>query len=1383
MATTVDELQIEINAKAVKANDAIDRLVGKLDKLSDSIRKFETKNFNNLTSGLRNLNTSLKEIPTDRISNFALIANGLKKISSIDASGLMQTSKSIKDLSLSLKEMGKIQINSKGIEEVAQAMSLLGRKTSISGTENLAKSKKDIVEFLQGVSSVGSLNFDMSGLNNLVANLSRLGGKNVTQATSNLRPLKEQILDFVNGLNKIGSVNFDMTNLSSMISNISRLGGKTATQATANLKPLKEQILRFVSGLNGIGSLNFDISGLNNLVANISKLGGKSVTNAITNIPLLATSLNNLFKTLSKAPNINQNIIQMTQALANLASQGGKVGSASKSVQNGLNRTSTSANNAKKSFSGLAGAIGKFYANYFLVVRGLKGLWKSIEGTADYIEAFNYFDVALSKVGSDWSHQFEKYGYENAESYSKSFSKRLQESIKPLSGVTIEIDADGNGLLSTNNIKNLGLNIQEVTQYASQLASVTNSVGQTGEVSLATANAFTKLGADMSSLFNIDYSQVMNNLQSGLIGQSRALYRYGLDITQATLQTYAYELGLSKAVSEMTQAEKMQLRMIAILDQSKVAWGDLANTINSPSNMIRQLTNNLKEAGMMLGQLFIPMLQKVLPVINGVVIAIKRLLQNIANFFGIELKFSDFSQGFNQMEDSALDMSESLDNVASSAKKAKAGLRGFDELKTISMPDTSSAGGAVGGGGGSIDLTDEILKATEEYNKVWDEAYKKMENKAEKYADAIENAFKKKDFKSVGMTISMKLTQALSSINWDSVYKSAESFGSGLADFLNGLINPELFGKIGTTVAGLLNTSVFQSLGFAKTFDFKNFGTSLATAVNEFFEEFDFASLAETINLWVDGIKDTISEFIKKVDWDKVLEGLKDFFKNLEIDTILLTIGAISLKKIGKVVIASKIVSKIAKSIAKKVADKLGKAAIWKGLGSKIAGGLTKVLASPIAQGLIAGVSAFVAGWSIGTLLYEALSGEEVDMSFSEQMETIKSSFEDGTIKDAVALMWEDIKSAFEEGWNTVVEWWNDSALVSWWNENVSPFFTKDTWLELFTYVKADFEEGWNTVKSWWNDNALTKWWDENVMPFFDKGTWSELFGYVKEDFKSGWESINKWWNDNALTRWWDNDVAPWFTKKRWLELFSSIKSAIQDKWNEVKKWWNDLALVKWWKDDVKPWFTKEKWAELFSSIKDSLVDKWNDVKDWWSNNAVSKWFEDDVKPWFTKEKWVDALSGIKDAFESVWTAAMESIKAIWNKFANFLNDKLTFEIKAIEIGGKRVFDGVNIDLGKIPTFATGGFPEDGLFMANRGELVGEFSNGRTAVANNDQITKGIADAVYPAVYNAVVSAMSNSSNNQNVNVTLQGDVNKIFRAVQDESRSYTRRTGRPAFT
>ena len=72
--------------------------------------------------------------------------------------------------------------------------------------------------------------------------------------------------------------------------------------------------------------------------------------------------------------------------------------------------------------------------------------------------------------------------------------------------------------------------------------------------------------------------------------------------------------------------------------------------------------------------------------------------------------------------------------------------------------------------------------------------------------------------------------------------------------------------------------------------------------------------------------------------------------------------------------------------------------------------------------------------------------------------------------------------------------------------------------------------------------------------------------------------------------------------------------------------------------------------------------------------------------------------------------------------------------------------------------FASGGFPEDGLFMANHGELVGQFSNGKTAVANNEQIVAGIS----AGVFDAVVAAFSQSGGNggrddRPVNIYLDG--------------------------
>lgn len=91
----------------------------------------------------------------------------------------------------------------------------------------------------------------------------------------------------------------------------------------------------------------------------------------------------------------------------------------------------------------------------------------------------------------------------------------------------------------------------------------------------------------------------------------------------------------------------------------------------------------------------------------------------------------------------------------------------------------------------------------------------------------------------------------------------------------------------------------------------------------------------------------------------------------------------------------------------------------------------------------------------------------------------------------------------------------------------------------------------------------------------------------------------------------------------------------------------------------------------------------------------------------------------------------------------------------------------------KVPAYATGGFPEDGLFFANSGEMVGGFSNGRTAVANNDQIVTGITQGVYSAMmaYNAQTRGQCGSGD-----VYLDGT--KVGRVVAKGSHSEMVRVG-----
>lgn len=215
----------------------------------------------------------------------------------------------------------------------------------------------------------------------------------------------------------------------------------------------------------------------------------------------------------------------------------------------------------------------------------------------------------------------------------------------------------------------------------------------------------------------------------------------------------------------------------------------------------------------------------------------------------------------------------------------------------------------------------------------------------------------------------------------------------------------------------------------------------------------------------------------------------------------------------------------------------------------------------------------------------------------------------------------------------------------------------------------------------------------------------------------------------------------------------------------------------------MTPYFTKEKWKNISKGMKDGLKAKWNEFSSWWENTGFYKWWNNDVVPFFTKDKWTWA--GIKDGLTDAWNAAVDSIKGVWNNFASWLNNKLTINIDTSSLIGKGISEVLGtstIKLGNIPTFSVGGFPEDGLFYANHSEIVGKFSNGRTAVANNEQITQGIADAVYPAVYNAVAAAMRNNGNGSNVTFQVEGDPSGLFKVVRKQASEYTGKTGRPAF-
>lgn len=1307
-------------------------------------------------------------------------------------------------------------------------------------------------------------------------------------AIDSIKKLEEQLLNLSSSLTKVnnsslGNLAGNITQLNNAIrdmdvkttdftrlaKNITKIGSVDSA-ALANTAISLEAVTKTVAGISAIPQ---NATQVTEFAKSLGKLGSKSIENATANIPKLGNALNGLMTTLSRAPNVSSNVIAMTNALANLASQGSKVGTSSNSLQKSLHGVSTSARTATRSSWSLASAIGKFYATYFMVIRGSKKLIEAIKSTTDYIEAFNYQAVAFGKIGSEWDKDYEKYGYDNATAYAESFQSRVNDTLGKLSGLKVNVQG---GLLEESGAKNLGLNIQEITQYASQLASVTNSLGQTGEATTAITKSMTMLAGDISSLFNVDYSTVAQNLQSGLIGQSRALYKYGIDITNATLATYAYNLGISKSVSEMTQMEKQQLRVLAILDQSKVSWGDLANTINSPSNMLRQFSNNMKEVGMVAGQLFIPILSKVMPVVNGVTIAIKRLLVGLASLMGVKIDFESFGQsGYKDTSDGLEDISDGYQDVADSAKKATLSLMGFDEINKL-QDDTSSSKGSSGGGGGSaIDLTDDIAKAAADYEAAWNKAFANMENSAVAWADRIEKALEpvKQIFKDFAVGDFFKAGQDTSNLvagilNWfaDAIDKVPWfKIGQKMGDFLAGINWTKVFKSAAKVLVQGLKAAIELYLGMLSKAPIETLLISLV-AVPKVLKAIGgssvVASITKTYNKLNSLSKATedvvLATKLSKMGYDETAATLLSFHPKLaKVTTSFKDFGSV-VKDKGLFTALNGGITAVRDNMTLFQKALLGGVSAF-GEFKLIESGFTDIVRG--SDNLAASIAKIAGGAAIGAAgLYTAFGPAGLAMAavvgitgaikgfikVQEEIPDYLSGYE--SVRKEVSKTTSEIEKSVA----SIEETWKNNSSV----DEIEALKTKYFELADQTNLTTEQQELLKDIAGKLVDKVpeLSKAIDTNT-------------GYYsgnRQEIEKLIEDKEKEYRLEALREEYIELAKEEYKAKKNLREMEDVLADSKDRLNEKQQEYNELthngALsvlemtpqeadavaglqveIRQLNGEVKKNQTEVDNARnvadratndmryCYEALGDTAQEVAEKTRQEVSNTANTAKSEFETAKNEINSK-INAIgTNTENVFSRMGSVGANAGSSLTNNFANNIDDipyrarsafnAIIDRVNASDIGydtGTELmnsladtidnnswrirralsnsfesnFSGEILDSEgnvsrsafqiRIPrAYATGGFPEDGLFFANHNEMVGKFSNGKTAVANNDQITQGIKQAVIEGMSEVFANA---NVGQQNGNIVVQIDGQEVFRTTQRYANQYTAMTGQPAF-
>lgn len=275
----------------------------------------------------------------------------------------------------------------------------------------------------------------------------------------------------------------------------------------------------------------------------------------------------------------------------------------------------------------------------------------------------------------------------------------------------------------------------------------------------------------------------------------------------------------------------------------------------------------------------------------------------------------------------------------------------------------------------------------------------------------------------------------------------------------------------------------------------------ISDLVANFLNSETFMNFLNDLGSWMDSVTpEDVADGIEK--FAKVLIGLK-----------LALLGLTALKGIAEFTVLMVNLGKAIGTIGKLLSSLVG--VLTTDLATILSTGTLAEIGVTIGTAIIGGIIAAIAGWNFGQYLYEKITGEQIEMSFTEQVKEIFSSFTDGSWVEAFKLWGSDIVEGLKAGITDAF-----SAIGSWIDEHIfTPFV--DGFKKLFkinspSKVMSDMggfivsglleglKEKWKSVVSWITEKI--NWLKDKLSGIAEKVT-SAFTGGRDSDSKAGSKS------------------------------------------------------------------------------------------------------------------------------------------------------------------------------------------------------------------------------------------------------------------------------------
>ena len=764
-----------------------------------------------------------------------------------------------------------------------------------------------------------------------------------------------------------------------------------------------------------------------------------------------------------------------------------------------------------------------------------------------------------------------------------------------------------------------------------------------------------------------------------------------------------------------------------------------ANSIgNGFANSMNQIATAAQYAKNSLGAMAMPLINTVAPAIDYIVDKFVAFLNFINEAIASLTGQATWTRAIKNPVAWADNTADAAGKAAKAAKEAKATILGLDEINPLN--GANDGGGSGGGGAGaaaeaaamfetvatSTDLLDNWgEKLADKINAGLDVINEKLQGMPEKakawtsaFAEELNTLVDKVHWNTLGEDIGLGINTIVSGLNGFYGTFEFDDLGASISTAINSAIETVKAEDFGELLAGKFNAIWSFALGFLtgsgekEGFDFEQLGTKISDAINSYFEHADFSLKTKSLAAFLNGGFKTIGTLNDKIEWTdigkKLGESFNDFIQDFEWKKAGLTLGNF-IKNLCSAIVSlidttdwydlfynftDGLVSALPGTLEGlgKLADAIvrGAGAAFKGVVAATWDELVNPFLNNVADQIEHGDYSTIA-WGFIIALGGAIPAALAAIGYRYLIEPLADwdvAWKDLTswAEHMVIAIGDGIKNVGAYAWNYLKK-----AIVDGFMTNITAgLITKEQLYNIFG-VDPDMEfEGFDFSYTGGRNPAGDNFSGRNV--------------YVTEMDTSHTESFDKDLSYNTSKSKYELNVLP------------AATATVNEKTKQSDGFKKDLVY------SSGKYGPRLKNGTATANLKNTTAKDWKNYLEWDSK----------------KKQWKPKITG-KSAQAELSAKATSYFNTVLKQYRDDLRSKsISVNVKAyFDDKTKRLLDNQwNVSI-NTKAYAEGGIVGGGgqLFIAreNGPELVGTFG-ARTAVANNDQITQGIASAVSGAM-------------------------------------------------